>query len=85
MWDTLTGELIVVYEGHRDKIWDLKYSTDGMSLATGSSDKTAKLWDTPIVKKEEQEEQEDRLKLSLSFGKKTPQTVASATLRRGRC
>ena len=41
----VTGSRIAVLSGHTDTVLSLAFSTDGISLVSGSSDKTIKLWD----------------------------------------
>jgi WD40 repeat protein/serine/threonine protein kinase len=40
----LDGQLLVL-RGHEGPIWDARFSPDGTRIATGSSDKTARIWD----------------------------------------
>eukprot|EP00271_Cylindrocystis_brebissonii_P015532 TRINITY_DN38451_c0_g1_i1.p1 TRINITY_DN38451_c0_g1~~TRINITY_DN38451_c0_g1_i1.p1 ORF type:complete len:327 (-),score=45.82 TRINITY_DN38451_c0_g1_i1:536-1516(-) len=49
MWDAETGKLLNESSGddsHKKTVTDLQKSIDGSHFITGSSDKTAKLWDT---------------------------------------
>ncbi|MFN7502735.1 MAG: helix-hairpin-helix domain-containing protein, partial [Dolichospermum sp.] len=39
------GNLLQTLSGHSDWVWSLAYSPDGQTLASGSRDKTIKLWD----------------------------------------
>jgi WD40 repeat protein len=36
-------------EGHRGPVWRVAFSPDGKRVVTGSSDNTARVWDTPPV------------------------------------
>jgi len=43
--DGITGSQVAVLSGHTDLVQSLTHSLDGALLVSGSSDKTAKLWD----------------------------------------
>ena len=45
IWDLSTGRVLDL-RGHTDLVWGLACSPDGRRLATGSDDRTIKLWDT---------------------------------------
>ncbi|MFM6474261.1 MAG: serine/threonine protein kinase, partial [Dolichospermum sp.] len=40
----LIGKLLQTLTGHSDWVWSVAYSPDGQTLASGSDDKTIKLW-----------------------------------------
>jgi len=43
--DAITGSQMAVLSGHTDTVESLAFSSDGISLVSGSNDKTVKLWD----------------------------------------
>ncbi len=45
LWDLATGACKAVLHGHADVVQSLSYSTDGKRLASGSGDKTVRVWD----------------------------------------
>jgi WD40 repeat protein len=45
MIDATTGEELFILKGHSDQILCLAFSPDGKRIATGSFDKTVKIWD----------------------------------------
>ncbi|WP_353931437.1 P-loop NTPase fold protein [Okeanomitos corallinicola TIOX110] len=45
IWDILTGEKWVSYQGHDEIVSSVSFSPDGKTLVSGSYDKTIKLWD----------------------------------------
>mmetsp|Transcript_748 Transcript_748/g.1391 ORF Transcript_748/g.1391 Transcript_748/m.1391 type:complete len:490 (-) Transcript_748:13-1482(-) len=46
LWDLEVMELLVSLRGHSDQVWEVKFSTNETTLASCSSDKTVRLWDT---------------------------------------
>lgn len=50
VWDTLTGRLVYTFEGHMAGISTLAWSPDGQWIATGSDDKTIRLWNVNTVR-----------------------------------
>eukprot|EP00811_Abedinium_folium_P006748 NODE_16222_length_1005_cov_9.580866.p3 GENE.NODE_16222_length_1005_cov_9.580866~~NODE_16222_length_1005_cov_9.580866.p3 ORF type:complete len:144 (+),score=34.55 NODE_16222_length_1005_cov_9.580866:501-932(+) len=47
IWDALTGASLQALQGHTDFVRSVAYSRDGKNLASGSSDGTIRIWDTP--------------------------------------
>ena len=46
LWNAETGEpLQSPFEGHRDFVWSVVFSPDGLHIVSGSSDNTIRLWD----------------------------------------
>lgn len=46
LWSTKTWTCLVSYQGHNYPVWDVKFSKHGHYFASGSADKTARLWST---------------------------------------
>lgn len=49
VWDTLTGKLIHTFEGHLAGISTVAWSPDGETIASGSDDKSIRLWNVLTV------------------------------------
>ena len=51
LWDSKTGNLLLILTGHTSTIRSVAFSPDGKTVLTGSWDKTACLWDSKTGKK----------------------------------
>jgi COMPASS component SWD3 len=49
LWDARTGEFIQNFEGHTKGISDIAWSSSSDLLASGSDDKTVRLWNVNTV------------------------------------
>lgn len=47
LWDSTSGEELVTLDGHRNGIHSLQVSPNGKQLASGSMDRTVRLWTLP--------------------------------------
>jgi len=45
LWNLATNSLDKILEGHENGVLDITFSPHGRYLASGSDDKTAKIWD----------------------------------------
>jgi len=44
VWNLATGKPLTTLTGHDESVWSISFSPDGKTLASGSWDKTVKLW-----------------------------------------
>src|SRR5262249_44406856 len=47
VWDAVTGKEVLTLRGHDSVVHAIAFSPDGKQLATGSGDRTVKLWALP--------------------------------------
>ncbi len=45
LWDSVTGEQLIILQGHEDKITSVQFNLDGKQLVSGSWDHTVRIWD----------------------------------------
>ncbi len=45
VWDVATGNVLLVLRGHTQNVNGVAYSTDGLRIATASSDRSVRIWD----------------------------------------
>lgn len=50
VWELGVGSQIAMFPAHLEAVWDMAYTRDGQTLATGSADSTAKLWNLDDIK-----------------------------------
>ena len=44
LWDLKTGQCLKIFQGHTATIWSLAFSSDNLTLVSGSEDETIRLW-----------------------------------------
>jgi WD40 repeat protein len=45
LWEIATGKELQRLEGHQEEVWSIAFTRDGRTLASGSADGTALLWE----------------------------------------
>lgn len=47
--DAFPSATIKILSGHKDEVWDIKFSHDGTKLASSSKDSCVIIWDTEVL------------------------------------
>jgi WD40 repeat protein/DNA-binding CsgD family transcriptional regulator len=45
LWRVITGQQLLLYQGHTNKVWSVAFHINGTTLISGSEDQTVKIWD----------------------------------------
>ncbi|MBN3869631.1 NB-ARC domain-containing protein [Nostoc sp. JL33] len=45
LWRVITGQQLLLYQGHTNKVWSVAFHANGTTLISGSEDQTVKIWD----------------------------------------
>ncbi|MBC7856451.1 MAG: hypothetical protein IAF94_23725 [Pirellulaceae bacterium] len=78
LWRVADGSLVKVCQGHKDSLYAVRLSPDGLLLATGSYDSTIKLWNTADGKELKSLEGHNGAVYELAF-RKDGKVLASAS------
>jgi WD40 repeat protein len=49
LWDIGSGKKLRTFTGHVGPVWSLNFSNEGTVLASGSGDRSVKIWNTEKV------------------------------------
>ena len=45
LWRVITGQQLLLFQGHTNKVWSVAFHANGTTLISGSEDQTVKIWD----------------------------------------